>query len=74
MYSNEKTEVIGHQKIGRPKLSDAIRKDMKEKQVKIEEVQNRRTWTLKTLYANPKLGEGRGRRYHKSLIIDHYLL
>ena len=45
-----KMEVGGHRKIGRPKLrwSDVIRKDMKEKQVKIEEAQDRRTWTLKT--------------------------
>ena len=50
MYCNEKMEVGGQRKIGRQKLrwTDAIRKDMKEKQVKIEEVQNRRTWTLKT--------------------------
>ncbi len=45
-----KMEVGGHRKIGRPKLkwSDVIRKDMKEKQVKIEEAQDRRTWRLKT--------------------------
>ena len=45
-----KMEVDGHQKIGRLKLrwSDVIRKDMKEKQVKIEETQDRRTWRLKT--------------------------
>ena len=37
-YSNENMEVGGHRKIGRPKLrwSDVIRKDMKEKQVRIE--------------------------------------
>ena len=42
-------EVGGHRKMGRPKLrwSDVIRKDMNEKQVKIEEVQDRRTWRLK---------------------------
>ena len=27
--------------------SDVVRKDMKEKQVKIEEAQDRRTWRLK---------------------------
>ena len=45
-----KMEVSGHRKIGRPKLrwSDVIRKDMKEKQVKIEEAQDMRTWRLKT--------------------------
>ena len=39
-------EVSGHQKIGRPKLrwSDVMWKDMKEKQVKIEEALDRRTW------------------------------
>ena len=43
-------EVGGHRKIERPKLrwSDDIGKDMKEKQVKIEEAQDRRTWRLKT--------------------------
>ncbi len=36
-------DVGGHQKIGRPKLrwSDVIRKDMKEKGVKIEEAKDR---------------------------------
>ena len=45
-----KMEVGVHRKIGRPKLrwSDVIRKDTKEKQVKIEEAQDRRTWRLKT--------------------------
>ena len=45
-----KMEVGGHRKIGRPKVrwSDVIRKDMKEKRVKIEEAQDRRTWRLKT--------------------------
>ena len=40
----------GHRKIGRPKLrwSDVRRKDMKEKQVKIEEAQDRRTLRIKT--------------------------
>ena len=49
-----------HQKIGRPKLrwSDVIRKDMKEKQVKIEEAQDRRTWRLKTLCANHNWRKG----------------
>ena len=38
-----KMEVGGHRKIGRPKLrSDVIRKDMKEKGIKIE-AQDRRT-------------------------------
>ena len=43
-------EVGGHRKIGRPKLrwSDVIRINMKEKQVKIEEAQDRRTLRLKT--------------------------
>ena len=50
-------EVGGHRKIGRPKLrwSDVTRKDMKEKQVKIEEAQDRRRWRLKTLYWNGQL-------------------
>ena len=45
-----KMEVGGHRDIGRPKLryNYVIRKDMKEKQVKIEETQDRRTWILKT--------------------------
>ena len=40
-------EVGGHRKIGRPRLrwSDVIRKDMKEKGVKIED---QRTWGSKT--------------------------
>ena len=33
---------------------DVRRKDMKEKQVKIEGAQNRRTWRLKTRCADPK--------------------
>ena len=47
-------EVGGHRKIGRPKLlwSDVIRKDMKEKQVRIEEVQDRITWRLKNRCAD----------------------
>ena len=47
---NENMEVGGHRKIRRPKLrwSDVIRKYMKEKQVKIEEAEDRRTWRLKT--------------------------
>ena len=47
---NENMEVGGHRKIGTPKLrwSDVIRKDMKEKGVKIEEAQVRRAWRLKT--------------------------
>ena len=48
--SYENMEVGGHRKRGRPKLrwSDVIRKDMKEKGVKIEEEQDQRTWRLKT--------------------------
>ena len=40
----------GHRKIGRPKLrwSDVVRNDIKEKGVKIEEAEDRRTWRLKT--------------------------
>ena len=36
----------GHRKTGRPKLrrGDVLRKDMKEKGVKIEEVYDQRTW------------------------------
>ena len=43
-------KVGGQRKIGRPKLRwiDVIRKDMNEKQVKIEESQDHRTWRLKT--------------------------
>ena len=46
----------GHRKIERPKLrwSGVIRKDMKEKEVKIEEAQDRRTWRLKTRCADSK--------------------
>ena len=49
-------EVGGQRKIGRLKLrqSDFTRKDMKEKRVKIEEAQDRRTWILKTGCADPK--------------------
>ena len=49
-------EVGGHRKIGRPKLrwSDVIRKDTKEKQVKVEEAQNWKTWRLKT---GPQIGK-----------------
>ena len=45
----------GYGKTGRPKLrwTDVIKKDMKEKQVKIEE-QDQRTWRLKTRCADPK--------------------
>ena len=41
-----KIKVCGHRKIGRPKLrwSDVIRRGTKEKGVKIEEAQERRTW------------------------------
>ena len=51
-----KTEVGEHRNIGRPKLrwTDVMRKDMKEKAVKIEESQDRRTWRLKTGCADPK--------------------
>ena len=57
----------GHRKAGRPKLrwSDVIRKGMKEKGVKIEEVQDRRTLRLKTQGANPKYGKGQRRRERK---------
>ena len=50
--------------IGRPKLrrSDDIRLYMKEKQVKIEEAQDRRSWRLKTRCADPKLGKERRRK------------
>ena len=49
-------EVSGDRKIARPKQrwSDVIRKYMKEKQVKMEEAQERRTWRLKTCCADPK--------------------
>ena len=49
-------EVGGHRKIGRLKLrwSDVIRKDTMEKQVKIEEAQDRRKWRLKTQCTDPK--------------------
>ena len=45
-----KIEVSRHRKIGRPtpRWSDVVRKYMKEKQVKIEEAQDRRMWRLKT--------------------------
>ena len=48
--SNENMEVSGQRKIGIPKLrwSDVIRKDTKEKGVKREEEQHRRTWRMKT--------------------------
>ena len=48
--------VGGHRKIGRPKLrwSDVIRKHMKEKGVKIEEVQDWRMWRLKTRCVDTK--------------------
>ena len=48
--SNEKMEVSGHRKIGRPKLrwSDVRRKHMREKGVQREEAQDRRTWRMKT--------------------------
>ena len=39
----------GHRKTD----TDVIRKDMKEKQVKIEEAHDRRTWRLKTGCADP---------------------
>ena len=51
-----KMAVGGHRKIGRPKLrwSDVIRKDTKDKQVKIEEAQDWRTWRLKIQCTDPK--------------------
>ena len=61
----EEDVVMGTWKMeGRPKLrwSDVIRKDMNEKQVKIEEAQEWRTWRLKTQSADPKYGKGRRRR------------
>ena len=62
-------EVGGHLKTGRSKLrwSDVIRKDMKEKGVKIEEAQERRMWRLKTRRADPK-GQRRRR-----FVVDHCL-
>ena len=57
-------EVGGHRNIGRPKLrwSDVIRTGTKEKKhVQIEEAQDRRTWRLKTRWADPKYGKGRRR-------------
>ena len=46
---NEEDGSRGHRKIGRPKLRWSVRrKDMKEKQVKIEEAQDRRTLRIKT--------------------------
>ena len=56
LCSYEKMEAGGHRNIGRLKLrwSDVIRKDMKEKQAKIEEAQDRRTWRLKTRCADSK--------------------
>ena len=52
-----KMEVSGHQKIGRPKLrwSDVIQQDIKEKGV---EAQNRRTWRMKTRWADPQIKKG----------------
>ena len=47
--SNKNMGVGGHRQIERPKLWNCvIRKDMKEKQVNIEEAQGRRTWRMKT--------------------------
>ena len=48
--STDNMEVGGHRQIGRPTLRwrDVIRKDMKKKQVKIEEAQDWTTWRLKT--------------------------
>ena len=45
-----------HLSEGRPKLrwSDVTKKYTKEKQVKIEETQDGRTWRLKTRCADPK--------------------
>ena len=49
-------EVSGHQKTGRPKLrwSDVIKKYIKKKVVQREEAQERRTWRMKTRYADLK--------------------
>ena len=51
-----KMEVVGHRKIGRPKLrwSDVIRKYMNETWVTREEAQYLRIWTIKTWCADPK--------------------
>ena len=49
----------GHRRIGRQKLkwSDVIRKDMKEKRVKIEGAQDRRTWRLKNSMRRLQIGK-----------------
>ena len=49
-------EVGGHRTIGRPKLrcSDVMKKYLKEKQVKLEEAVDRRTWRMKTRCADTK--------------------
>ena len=56
-------EVGGPRQLGKPKLrwSDDKRKYMKDKQVKIEETQDRRTLILKTRCADPKYRKGRRR-------------
>ena len=48
-------ELGGQRKIGRRKLRwrDVIRKGIGEKQVKIEEAQDRRAWRFKTISADP---------------------
>ena len=54
--STWKMEIGGHRQLGRPKVrwSDVIRKDIKERVVKVEEAQDRRTWRLKSRCADPK--------------------
>ena len=51
-----KIEVSGFRMVGRKKLrwSDVIKRYMKEKGVKREEAQDRRTWRLKTRCIDPK--------------------
>ena len=55
--SNENMDVGGHRKIGRPKLrwSDVIRKYMKDKQLKIEDAQYRRTCRLTIRCPTPNM-------------------
>ena len=59
--SHDNMEVGGHRKIGQTlRWSDAIRKCMKEKQVKLEEAHDRITWRLKTRCADPKINREKG--------------
>ena len=52
-------EVGGHRKIGRPKLrlSDVVRKDTKEKRVKIEEAQDGENVEIENLMRRPQIGK-----------------